>query len=118
MTNSAAVEVLGWLGGVCIALSLLPQVAKTYNTKSAGDISYAYQTIYIIGCTLVNIYAITYALWPVYIPCLVEETLIITLTIMKFIYEKKQSSCDDESKEEDHNNHDSEATDGFADSGT
>jgi hypothetical protein len=37
-------------------------------------------------------------LWPVYVPCLIEETLIITLTVMKYIYSKHdvkddKSSC-------------------------
>ena len=64
-------------------------VWKTYRTKSAGDISYAYQAIYIFGCTFVNIYAISLQLWPVYVPCLIEETLIVALTAMKFIYSKK-----------------------------
>ena len=35
-----------------------------------------------------NIYAISLRLWPVYVPCLIEETLIVTLTVMKFVYAK------------------------------
>ena len=86
-----AVEALGTIGGVSIALSLVPQVIKTYRTQSAGDISYVYQAIYIFGCTLVNTYAIVLNLWPVYVPCLIEESLIISLTVMKFVYDRKQS---------------------------
>ena len=32
-------------------------------------------------------YAITFGLWPVYIPCLLEETFIVTLTIQKVLYD-------------------------------
>ena len=39
------VEVLGTIGGASIALSLVPQVIKTYHTKSAGDISHIYQWV-------------------------------------------------------------------------
>ena len=86
-----AVEALGTIGGVSIALSLVPQVIKTYRTQSAGDISYVYQAIYIFGCTLSNIYAVVLNLWPVYVPCLIEESLIISLTVMKFVYDRKQA---------------------------
>ena len=47
--NEAIFETLGTIGGVSIALSLVPQVIKTFRTKKAGDISYLYQFIYIVG---------------------------------------------------------------------
>ena len=34
-------------------------------------------------------YAITFGLWPVYIPCLLEETFIVTLTVQKVLYDRK-----------------------------
>mmetsp|Transcript_9006 Transcript_9006/g.20317 ORF Transcript_9006/g.20317 Transcript_9006/m.20317 type:complete len:117 (-) Transcript_9006:220-570(-) len=86
MGEIKGMEALGVIGGTSIALSLIPQVIKTYKTKSAGDISYVYQAIYIFGCSLVNTYAIALNLWPVYVPCLIEEALIITLTVMKYVY--------------------------------
>ena len=49
MPNEAAFDVLGTIGGVSIALSLVPQVIHTYKTKKASDISYIYQAIYIFG---------------------------------------------------------------------
>ncbi|KAL9182062.1 hypothetical protein ACHAXT_012405 [Thalassiosira profunda] len=87
--NLNAVETVGTIGGSMIALSLLPQVIYTFKTKSAGDISYLYQAIYIAGTTLVNLYAILLGLWPVYVPCLLEESLIVSLTIMKVLYDRK-----------------------------
>ncbi len=33
------IDILGTVGGVMISLSLVPQVVKTYRTKSAEDIS-------------------------------------------------------------------------------
>jgi len=49
MTNQAALEVIGTIGGAFIALSLVPQVMHTYKIKKADDISYIYQFIYIFG---------------------------------------------------------------------
>ena len=84
------IDFIGLLGGITIAVSLVPQVVKTWETKSASDISYFYQAVYIVGCTLTNAYAIIEGLWPVFIPCLFEELLIITLTIMKVIYDGRE----------------------------
>ena len=88
MVNTQALNTLGTIGGASIALSLVPQVIRTYRTKSAFDISYVYQAIYIFGTTLVNIYALSLNLWVIYIPCLIEEALIISLTVMKYFYDK------------------------------
>lgn len=29
-------------------------------------------------------------LWPIYVPCLLEQTLIMTLTVMKFVYDRNE----------------------------
>jgi len=88
---------IGVIGGSAISISLLPQVIHTYKTKCATDISYSYQLIYIFGTALVNTYAIYFGYWAVYIPCLLESTLIVTLTIMKGIYDKRGGVVVDES---------------------
>ena len=95
MSETRLIEFVGIAGGIIISASLLPQVYKTYATKSAKDISFYYQIIYIVGCTLTNSYAISEGLWPVYIPCLFEEALIITLTCMKFAYDRTPKAAED-----------------------
>jgi uncharacterized protein with PQ loop repeat len=81
---------VGTIGGFAISLSLMPQVYLTCKTKCADDISYLYQFIYIFGTALVNTYAIYFGLYAVYIPCLLEFSLIVTLTIMKYIYPSRE----------------------------
>lgn len=49
-----------------IAISIVPWVIKTFRTKSAANIAYVYQAIYIIGCSLTNAYTLAEGLWPVY----------------------------------------------------
>lgn len=83
-------NVVGTIGGFAISLSLVPQVYLTYKTKCADDISFLYQGIYILGTSLVNSYAIYFGLYAVYIPCLLEFCLIVTLTIMKIVYPKRE----------------------------
>jgi uncharacterized protein with PQ loop repeat len=78
--------IVGTIGGFAISLSLVPQVYLTYKTRCADDISYYYQAIYIFGTALVNTFAIYFGLYAVYIPCILEFCLIVTLTVMKFMY--------------------------------
>jgi uncharacterized protein with PQ loop repeat len=85
-------DLMGVVGGCLLALSLVPQVWKAYLTKSTEDISYAYQGIYIVGITLLNAYALILGLWPIYIPALFEEGLIITLTLMKLLYSRRKNN--------------------------
>jgi MtN3 and saliva related transmembrane protein len=83
-------EILGMIGGIAISMSLVPQVWKVYKTKSAIDISYVYQGIYIFGLSLVNVYAIVEGLWPVFIPALLELFLIVLLLAMKIRYDREK----------------------------
>jgi hypothetical protein len=39
-------------------------------------------------------------LWPVYVPCLIEEALIITLTVMKIFFDNKKDMMTDSAREE------------------
>jgi hypothetical protein len=39
--------------------------------------------------TLVNTYAIASGLWPIFVPCLIEQSLIMSLTVMKYFYDKE-----------------------------
>jgi uncharacterized protein with PQ loop repeat len=93
MNSMQIMNVIGTVGGSLIAFSLVPQVWKTYQTQSAADISYIYQGIYILGTTLVNAYALSTGLWPVYVPCLFEELFIVVLTLMKYYLDAKQAAA-------------------------
>jgi uncharacterized protein with PQ loop repeat len=88
-TAQFVMEILGTIGGACIALSLAPQVWKAYSTRSAHDISYVYQGICIVGLTLVNLYSsIHQGLWLVFLPALVELSLIVVLLVLKIRCDK------------------------------
>jgi len=94
MDTDSLFNVIGTIGGFAISLSLLPQVYLTYKTKCADDISYAYQFIYVFGTGLVNTYAIYHGLRAVYIPCLVEMCLIVTLIVMKWYYPEREDTVE------------------------
>jgi MtN3 and saliva related transmembrane protein len=54
----AYIDILGYAAGILVVLSLLPQVIKSWKTKSTGDISLARYIIYVIGLILWIVYAV------------------------------------------------------------
>jgi uncharacterized protein with PQ loop repeat len=51
-------EALGYIGGVVLSVSLLPQLRKTWVTRSTKDIAYGWQIIYNLGLILTFIYLV------------------------------------------------------------
>ena len=60
-------EICGYLAGILFACSLVPQLYKSCKTKNLDDISYGWQTIYILAIILGLIYSIHRDLPPVYL---------------------------------------------------
>ncbi|MBI4235068.1 hypothetical protein HY604_02085 [Candidatus Peregrinibacteria bacterium] len=80
------VEILGFLGGALVTTSLLPQVIKSFRTKSTKDISIAYTLILMIGLALWISYAILNNIVPLFIFASIELLITISLFILKLIY--------------------------------
>ena len=62
------IELLGWIGGICLAVCALPQAIKSYRTKSSEGISGTFIALWIAG----EIFTIGYILlttmqWPLLI---------------------------------------------------
>jgi MtN3 and saliva related transmembrane protein len=54
----AAVTLVGFLAGFCTTVSFLPQVLKTWRTRSTEDISLGMFLVFTLGCTLWLLYGI------------------------------------------------------------
>jgi len=52
------IDILGYVAGLMVVFSLLPQVLKSWRTKSTADISLARYVIYVAGLVLWVIYAV------------------------------------------------------------
>ncbi|CAI6005893.1 unnamed protein product [Closterium sp. NIES-65] len=74
----------GFIGGIIFCVSILPQLVKTYRTKSAKDLSYFWQACYLLGLIGISIYGVAYKLWPVAIPLIIEIVFMVTLTVLKY----------------------------------
>lgn len=93
-----ALDLLGLVGSFLISASLVPQILKVYRTRSARDISRSFQLLYVLGLLLVAVYGLGEALWPIYIPVLLELAGGLLLLAMKFHYERVEPT-DLEAKE-------------------
>ncbi len=80
------VDVFGYLAGVIVAISLIPQVMKSWKTKSTKDISLLWTSIYIFGLLIWYPYAFGVTSWPLIITVSIEIALAITLLILKILY--------------------------------
>lgn len=58
MSIKIVMEFLGITGSLIICGSVIPQVIKTYKTKSARDLSITYLTTLMVGIVLLTVYSI------------------------------------------------------------
>ena len=58
MTTPFMFEILGTTGSLIMCASAVPQIIKTYRTKSSGDLSIIYLGILMFGMTLLQAYSL------------------------------------------------------------
>ena len=58
MKTSLIFEILGTAGSLILCISVVPQIAKTYRTKSSGDLSIMYLATLMFGLMLLMVYSI------------------------------------------------------------
>jgi MtN3 and saliva related transmembrane protein len=77
-----ATNLLGLVAGALTTLAFLPQVVKTWKTRSTHDISGAMFAIFSTGLVLWLIYGLAIGSWPIIIANIV--TLVLSLTLLYF----------------------------------
>ncbi len=85
------VDYLGLLAGSLTTIAFLPQIVKTYRSKSADDVSYSMFILFSLGVTLWSIYGWEIHATPVIISNLITLVLAISVLIMKKIYVNNQN---------------------------
>jgi len=58
METSMIFEILGTVGSLILCASAIPQIIKTYRTKSSGDLSILYLITLMVGLILLMVYSI------------------------------------------------------------
>lgn len=82
------VNLLGSVAGILTTTSILPQVIKTWKTKSAKDLSIAMIYLLAAGVLLWIVYGILIRAYPIIIANSVPLVLVTTLIALKMRYEQ------------------------------
>ena len=80
------IDLLGYVAGILVVISLLPQAVKSWKTKKTRDISLLRYIIYTIGLILWIAYAIIIANGPVALMNTVGLILALFILLMKLKY--------------------------------
>ena len=82
-------DFFGYIAAILTTIAFLPQLFRTFITKSADDVSLLMLILFIIGLLFWIIYAIKTNSLPVLIANLVTIVLNLSILILKIIYRKK-----------------------------
>ena len=82
------IEIVGYIAGFLVAVSLSPQVIKTWRTRSARDISIVWTVILMSGLSLWVVYGIVNRIVPLAVFGIIEFLLALTLFVFKMVYKK------------------------------
>jgi len=74
----------GYVAGICSTIAFLPQVIKTWNSRSARDISWGLLFLLFIGVSLWTLYGVINFDIPIIIANTITGLLVASLIIMKF----------------------------------
>ena len=82
----AITDIIGYLAGIFVVTSLLPQFLKSCKTKSTGDLSLLRYTIYIIGVSLWIVYGFILPNGPMIIMNIIALAIALSILYLKLKY--------------------------------
>jgi len=80
------IDIIGYLAGFLILISIIPQIIKSWTTKSTKDISLSRYLIYITGVILWLVYGIVLLNGPMIIINSINLCLASTIVYLKLKY--------------------------------
>jgi MtN3 and saliva related transmembrane protein len=80
------IDLLGYIAGILVVISLLPQAIKSWKTKSTKDISLLRYIIYVTGLILWIVYAALIQNGPVAVMNSIGLILAVTILYLKLKY--------------------------------
>lgn len=83
-----SVQLLGLMAGTLTTVSFVPQVAKTYRSRSAKDLSLSMFSVFCAGTLLWLLYGFLQADVPVIAANAVTTVLAASILIMKFRFDR------------------------------
>ena len=85
--NINLVDLLGFLAGIFTTIAFIPQVLKTWNSKSAEDVSLLMFIFFLLGVLLWCVYGWEIHSIPVIIANIITFLLALSIVVLKLIYE-------------------------------
>ncbi|MDN5201803.1 SemiSWEET transporter [Fulvivirgaceae bacterium BMA10] len=82
-------EIIGFVAATCTTIAFVPQVVKTYRSKSAKDVSLGMFSLFTTGVLLWLIYGILTYDKPIIIANIVTLVLVIMMIFFKFKYKNQ-----------------------------
>ena len=79
---------IGFVAGTLTTIAFLPQLQRTWRTKSADDMSLAMLLIFTTGVFLWLIYGLYLTAWPIIITNAITFILTLTIMVLKLKYQK------------------------------
>jgi len=83
-------NILGFTAGIVMVITMIPQVLKSYRTKSVKDLSFLMLFLYISSAVLWLIYGLLIKSYPVVIMDAITICIGSTQIVLKIKYGKKQ----------------------------
>ena len=78
-----SISIIGFVAGTCTTLAFLPQVIRTWRTRSTDDISLGMFSLMVFGIALWLFYGIVIGDWPLILADGVSLLLAATILMMK-----------------------------------
>lgn len=79
-------EILGFMAGSLVAISVFPQVYKSWKTKSTRDIAISWSLINLVGQALWIIYGVAISSYSLVIMSGITLLMNVSMIILKFRY--------------------------------
>jgi MtN3 and saliva related transmembrane protein len=81
---------IGFVAGTLTTIAFLPQVQRTWATKSADDMSLAMLLTFTTGVFLWLIYGLYLTAWPIIVTNAITFMLTFTILVLKLKYQKRR----------------------------
>ncbi|MEO0853810.1 MAG: SemiSWEET transporter [Cyanobacteria bacterium J06648_11] len=96
MTVSLAPDTLGLLAGTLTTLAFLPQLVKTWRSRSAEDVSIGMFLMFCAGVVLWGVYGWEIHAFPVIVTNVITFLLAAAILILKLFYERRSRDATEE----------------------
>jgi len=81
--DGSFVQALGFVAGFLTSVAFVPQVVKTWRSRSADDLSATTLTAFTVGILLWLVYGIVLASWPLVLSNAITLVLTALLCVLK-----------------------------------